>query len=312
MENRDKQHKIGVITGAAGFIGRHLTNRLMQEGWTVHVIVLPHEADFWRGDKKPNVHVYDGHIESLFSALDGLKEATVFHLATWLLSEHKPQDVRPLIESNVLFGTELVEAMVANEIYRLINTGSYAQHYENKDYSPATLYAATKEAFEAILVYYYESTPLRVITLKPFNVYGPGDPKERLFPLLRRASVEGKPLAMSPGEQIVDLVYIDDVVDAYLLAAERFETSEVAPHEEYMLSGTRMKLREIADLYSRLTGRRVPIQWGGRPYRIREIMVPWDRGTPLPGWAPKVTVEEGIRRLEEAYELASRQEVNKK
>lgn len=301
-EQTQAKKRIGVVTGAAGFIGSHLTRRILSDGWDVSVIVLPSEADRWQDDREqPVVHCYDGTVDCLSRALADARGGTVFHLATYLLPDHRPEDIEPMIASNILFGTQLVEAMVANEVFRLVNTGSYAQHYENKDYSPATLYAATKQAFEAILRYYYEATPLKVITLKPFNVYGPGDPKARLFPLLRKAAQDQQPILMTPGDQLVDLIYIDDIVEAFILAAERFKKCEVGSYEEYMLSsGARLKLSEIVELYARVSGTDLPIIWGGRPYREREIMVPWDRGAPLPGWTPKVSLEEGIRRIEEA------------
>ena len=69
------------------------------------------------------------------------------------------------MSSNITFGTQLVEAMVANGCYQFVNTGTSWQHYENDEYNPVNLYAATKQAFEDILRYYVETSALRVITL---------------------------------------------------------------------------------------------------------------------------------------------------
>jgi nucleoside-diphosphate-sugar epimerase len=71
--------------------------------------------------------------------------------------------------------------------------------------------------------------------------------------------------------------------------------------ETYMAgSGRTLTIREVAETYARVTGRAVPVRWGGRPYREREVMEPWSRGRELPGWRAAVDLEEGIRRVEAA------------
>ncbi|HEY6099686.1 MAG TPA: hypothetical protein VIW03_09665, partial [Anaeromyxobacter sp.] len=80
-------------------------------------------------------------------------------------------------------------------------------------------------------------------------------------------------------------------------AARRLLADEVRGHERYAVSsGAPLPLRDLVGLYARVAGKPLPIEWGKRAYRRREVMVPWRRGTPLPGWAPAVSLEEGIRR----------------
>jgi len=96
----------------------------------------------------------------------------------------------------------------------------------------------------------------------------------------------------------VDLVYIDDIVDAYVTAAERLLAGQVQCQERYAVSsGQPIKLRQLTDLYEKIADVQIPIQWGGRPYREREVMKPWDGGEALPGWQPKTPLDAGIRRL---------------
>jgi nucleoside-diphosphate-sugar epimerase len=104
---------------------------------------------------------------------------------------------------------------------------------------------------------------------------------------------------MSPGEQLIDLVYVDDVVDAFMLAAERLIQESVEGHECFAVSsGKPIPLKQLVDFYCHVTRRSLSIHWGGRAYRIREVMVPWTTGNPVPGWDPKVTLEEGILLME--------------
>ena len=289
-----------LITGGTGFIGSALCRRLVTDGWDVHLVVR-NESAFSQLDgilDRITLGVHDGSTEGIQAILRKTKPTTVFHLASLFLVEHKPADIEPLIQSNIVFGTQLVEAMAANGVYELVNTGTSWQHFESHEYNPVCLYAATKQAFENILTFYVKVTPLRVITLKLFDTYGPNDPRNKLFNLLRRAAKTQVPLAMSPGEQLVDLVYLDDVVEAYLEAARRLSEPEVQQEAYAVSSGSPIRLKELVQIYSRVTGIPVPVEWGHRPYRFREVMIPWNKGPSLPGWLPRTNIEEGIRRME--------------
>jgi nucleoside-diphosphate-sugar epimerase len=289
-----------LITGATGFVGSRLVHRLVREGCDVHVIVRPASKLDQLDDVKDDIqiHVHDGDTEKLQNIVSVANPDTVFHLASLFLAQHQPKDIVPLIQSNLQFGTQLVEALVQNGVYCLVNTGTSWQHYENREYSPVCLYAATKQAFEALLQFYLETTPLKTITLKLFDTYGPDDPRPKLFQLLKTVSDRQEPLAMSPGEQLIDLVYIDDVIEAYQVAAERLRAGLTRTHECYAVSsGQPISLKELVCVYEQVTGKKLPIQWGGRPYRPREVMVPWNKGRLLPGWSVKIGLEEGIRKV---------------
>jgi nucleoside-diphosphate-sugar epimerase len=225
----------------------------------------------------------------------------IFHLASFFIAEHHPEDIIQLIQSNILLGTQLVEAMTQNNIYHLINVGTSWQHYQNSDYSPVCLYAATKQSFEAILKFYVESTPLKIITLKLFDTYGPWDFRNKLFGLLQSSSQTQEPLLMSPGKQWMDLVYIDDVVAALLIAVSRIQNQPDHSYEDFAVSsGKPVQLKKIIAIYESILGKKLPVHWGAKPYRAREVMFPWNRGRILPGWRPKVDLDEGMKRIIQA------------
>ena len=295
------EQRIALVTGGTGFIGSNLVNRLITSGWGVHVVVRP-ESDFGvlsEAARQIMVHTHDGTTEGLVKIMSNARPSVVFHLASWFLSGHLPKDVTKLIQSNVLFSTQLAEAMAESGVVNLVNTGTSWQHYDNKEYSPVNLYAATKQAFETILQYYVEVRSIKAITLQLFDTYGPKDQRAKLFTLLRRTAETQRLLQMSPGEQLIDLVYIDDVLDAYLLAAERLLLRKVSRQEIYEItSGKPIKLRDLVDVYSQSIGKSLPIEWGARPYRLREVMVPWGKGNILPGWEPRVSLRAGIAYME--------------
>jgi nucleoside-diphosphate-sugar epimerase len=161
------------------------------------------------------------------------------------------------------------------------------------------LYAASKKAFEAVLRYYQELFKIKAVTLKLHDTYGASDRRSKLFTTLRKHG-ENTVLPMSAGDQKLDLVYIDDVVDAYIVAAHRLLSRKNSDLEEFAVSsGNQVSLRDIVELYAQITKKKMRIDWGKRPYRLREVMVPWTKGSSLPGWEPKISLSEGIMRMHE-------------
>lgn len=300
----EKDPKSALITGATGFVGSHLAHRLAKEGWRVHVILRPTSSltPFQRIKQDLTLHCHDGSTEGMLDIFAVSKPQIVFHLASLFLGHHTAKNIIPLINNNLLFGTQLVQAMVEHECFFLVNTGTSWQHYCNHDYSPVCLYAATKQAFETIIQFYLETTPLKTVTLKLFDTYGPYDHRNKLFSLLRKSALRQELLDMSPGGQLIDLVYIDDVIDAFMLTASRLLNQEVSGFETYAVSsGTPIPLKELVETYVRESQQNITIRWGGKPYRPREVMIPWNEGQILPGWRPRVKLPEGIREMELEY-----------
>ena len=203
-----------------------------------------------------------------------------------------------MIESNITFETELLEAMRENDIVNFINTGTHWQHYRNAEYDPVDLYAATKQAFEDILKYYREAHGFKVITLQLFDNYGSSDERPKIINLLKKIGESGETLKMSPGEQYIDVVYVDDIVDAFVTAGKHLADERYELCGTYgVSSGKPIKLRELAAIFEKVSGKKLNIEWGGRQYRPREIMTPWNKFKPLPDWTPKIGLEDGLRRI---------------
>jgi nucleoside-diphosphate-sugar epimerase len=294
------EDKVVLVTGGTGFVGSHLVKNLLENGYTVHLLVrggsrLEEVDRFIAG---ANSHVHDGSTRQLLAIVKEIRPQVVFHLASLFIAEHSADQIDQLVASNVLFGTQLLEAMVSADVRFIVNTGTAWQHFHSASPRPSCLYAATKQAFQDILDFYSDAYDLRAITLKLFDTYGPGDRRRKLFWLLKNASISGEALSMSQGEQEIDLVHIEDVVDAFRMAESRLLRGSEFPHEIYSVSSrNRLPLRAVVDLFGKLFDKELRIKWGERPYRRREIMVAWDDGTSLPNWTPKVSLEDGLRRM---------------
>ncbi|MDQ7001096.1 MAG: NAD(P)-dependent oxidoreductase [Ghiorsea sp.] len=292
--------KRALVTGATGYVGSNLVKGLIRGGWAVSVITRPDSSMklLSRVSDKVNVFKVTGSAHCIQDIVGKAKPDVVFHIASMVVNEHKPDEVASLIGSNITFGTELLEAMVFHGVSRFANTGTYWEHYQNKDYSPVNLYAATKRAFQDLLQYYVEAKGIKTITLKLFDTYGQNDPRPKLLNLLMKIAETGETLAMSLGEQKIDLVHIDDVVSAYLLAAERLLGNKVDRHEIYGIStGKPMSIKDLVNQVEQVTGKKLHIEWGGRPYRDREMMDIWQGDSNILNQEDTIKIEQGICSL---------------
>ena len=291
-----------LISGATGFVGRHLVRHLARNGVAVGCIVRD-GSDATTFGEVAAVLPHHGSTEELHEIVRRFAPQCVVHLASHFVAEHQPHDIAPLISANLLFATQLADASATAGVEQFVNTGTSWQHYEGAVYNPVCLYAATKQAFDDILRYYRERFGMRVVTLELSDTYGPGDRRKKLVPLLLERVKDRQTLSMSAGEQRISLVFISDVVEAFVRAFEI--VGDLPPGEEARFgvgAAEQPTLRELVALFEREAGVRLDIRWGERPYRTREVMVPW-QGPALPGWRPKIDLPAGIRRVLEAADV---------
>lgn len=288
-----------LISGATGFIGAHLITRLQKEKHSVFIIVRPStkEESF---PKKIKTYVFDNNIENLTAFMEKEKFDGVIHLASLFLAQHTSEDIKNLIDSNVFFGTALLEAATKSNTSWFINTGTFWQHYKNKEYSPVNLYAASKQAFESLAQYYIETTPINFVTIKLSDTFGKNDTRPKIFNLLSKLRTTGETLLMSPGKQILDINYIENIMDGYVRMITLLSGKDGASlrGKSFAISAKKkLTLQQLVKVFEKVTKSKLSITWGGRAYRDREVMVPWNKGTPIPGHKQKYSLEDGIREI---------------
>lgn len=284
-----------LVTGATGFIGTNLTRELRKNN---DLFILGQ----FEGDPEklglPGVVMTD-NIQRLADYIKANEIEGIIHLASLYLTVHTPEQVKDLVSSNVYFGTAVLEAAsLAGCVKWFLNTGSIWQNYNVKGtaYNPVNLYAATKQAFIDMAKYYTDVFGIRFCTLKLCDTYGPNDTRRKIFKLFKDYSENGEVLKMSPGEQLIDILFISDIVAGFTQLANLL-SSNINLKDEYVLSsGRQIPLKKLARLFIEVSGRNMNIEWGGLPYRKREVMIPW-KGEVVPGWEPKVQVEDGILKF---------------
>lgn len=288
-----------IITGVTGYIGSKLVRKLLNENNIIYALIQEHSKLNSIDDIKDNINIikYNKSIKDLIKLFNDIKPDLVFHIASLFIPQHEADDINNLIQSNIEFGTYILEAMAKSDTKRIINTGTIWQNYIDENYNPTCLYAATKEAFEKILEYYVEAENFNAITLKLFDTYGCDDPRNKILSFFDKISKTGEIIDMTSGEQYMDLVYIDDVVEAFI-SASNLTSNDSKQHKKYFVkTGNTIKLKDLAALYEKVFNAKLNINWGSKEYRKREIMKPYEDGETLPNWKPNLMVEDGLKYL---------------
>lgn len=281
-----------LVTGATGFLGAHVCHVLAGDGHLVHALcrhplrVIPGVV----------MHSYDGTYPAARDAVRAARPDVILHLATRFLKDHEPDDIGPLIAANVAFGTFLLEAAAAMGCNRFVTAGTAWQHFNSQDesYSPANLYAATKQAFEDIARWYASKGRMCVTALHLSDTYGPHDPRPKLLQLLSDAVRDGVPLRLTAGIQKVDPLYVSDAVSAFVVAANRdtpgFSCFRVSP-------GNPVTVRSLVETWCEINGVHPALEWGALPYRPNDVMEPWIGGQVLPSWHAKTSLRAGLAAI---------------
>lgn len=288
-----------VVTGATGFLGRHLIPRLVDEGERVVVVRRPSAGLDVLGSAAAAVTdvVDTGDVGRLRAALAESAPGCLVHLATHYVNIAQDQHLADLYEANVAFGGRVVHAFTGAGGRDVVYTSTFSQYAAGSAYEPTNLYAATKQAFADVLRHYARNEDVTVVDLQLFDSFGPGDPRTKIWGLLVGAARTGTPLDTTPGHQLLSPVHVDDVVSA-LVRSARVAGELPSGYHRFSAPGPRtLSLREAVDVLRAVTGEEVPVHWGVRPYSGNEVFEPVPAPEPLPGWRAEVSLEEGFGQL---------------
>jgi len=299
------QGKRVLITGGFGFVGGHLRAALERQGARVFVL-----------DKNPRAlpsrDIYDCNVcdgANLHRALKVISPQIVFHLAARIERSGEFATLKEMIEINLLGTLNLLDGLRSHPECEAIVLAGTAEEYggapvpftEMLREGPVTPYSYSKLCATHLGELAWRLYKLPVVVLRATLAYGPGQPEVMFLPSLISALVRNEPFPMTPGEQTRDFIYIDDLVEAYLLAG----ATPAARGQIFNIgSGQPQRLRDVALKVAKALGREHLLGIGRLPYRPAEIMeyeVDISKARRVLGWAPNVTFDEGLRRTIEAY-----------
>lgn len=302
-----------LITGGAGLIGSHIADLLVCQDLS-EVVVLD---DFSRGRRENlaeaassgKLTVVEGDIRdrSLVNELmDGID--VVFHQAALRITQcaEAPRLALEVLvdgsfnvfEAAVNAGVKKIVAASSASVYGLAE--KFPTDESHHGYNNRTLYGAAKLFTEGLLRSFHQMYGLSYIALRYFNVYGPrmdtyGAYTEVLIRWMERLADDKPCVILGDGTQTMDFVFIEDVARANVLAAK----SELSDHVFNIASGTETSLNDLAAALGRAMGKHLPPQYG--PARkvnaVTRRLANTDKATRLLGFAPQVSLEEGLERL---------------
>ncbi len=291
-----------LVTGATGFIGPHLVRRLAAAGARVACLIL-NEA---KGCKLPPDAI--GCAADLRDAaavqtvVPAVRPALVFHLAAAGVTEFGVDPIAA-VQVNVTGTLNLLMALEDTGYRRFLFVGTSHEYgdnlppfHEDQPPAPADVYAASKSAAWLFCQMYHRTQGWPVVGVRPFGVYGPGQRLPAFLPALILSALRGHDFPMTGGEQVRDLVYVEDVVKGMIRAAA---TPGVEGQVFNLCSGEGISLAELARRTVALMGDPIRVKLGALPYRPGEIwrMVGDNaRARQALGWQPTVPLDEGLRR----------------
>lgn len=297
-----------LITGATGYIGRSLAHRLSKSGWDVHALLRAASDPADLEASVPNLGSHrlpDPATGDAATLIETVQPDCIFHLAARIQASHTASDVQPLLGANIALGVDLLEGLARLNANRqdapavLVAAGTYWAYGTQGEETPNSLYAASKKAFESFFPFYSKHCGVPCCSLLLYDVYGPRDPRGKLIPALIENALDPQAdtIGLSPGEQLLDLVYLDDVVQGFVMAAEGLRSGSMDSGRYRLDSGERVTIKGLVTEIAAVTGCAPEVEFGARPYPPHQIMVPLETGPRLPGWAPAVSLKQGLQAL---------------
>jgi nucleoside-diphosphate-sugar epimerase len=306
-----------LLTGGTGFVGANLGRRLLEDGHQVHLLVRP-TSRRWRIEaisddlRLHEVDLVDG--EALARVVRDIRPDWVFHLAVHGAYPFQT-DLRQMVDTNIVGTVNLMEAALGCGFEAFVHTGSSSE-YGYKDHAPSEAealepnshYAVTKASSTLYCRYTASARDVHVPVLRLYSAYGPYEEPTRLLPtLIVRARDGTLPPLAEPGVAR-DFVHVDDVVEAYCLAASR---RSAEPGPVYNVgTGVQTTLREVVEVAREVTGVTEEPRWATMPSRRwdTEVWVSDNRKIRAElGWQPRHSFPQGFRQfvrwLEERPEI---------
>ncbi|MEX1134725.1 MAG: NAD(P)-dependent oxidoreductase [Acidimicrobiia bacterium] len=295
-----------LVTGATGFIGRHLVTRLANYGASVFCLVSNGRNQLDRLPKVQGVTPVESGSKGFRQTLGGANPDVVINLAAQGV-DPSSRDPDSLINGNVGVLVELISGLSESSPRVILHAGSWSEYAtteepgpitENRPIGPSSIYGAAKASAALFGNALARQAGIPFVTLRLFNVFGVGEPPRRLIPYLVEQLRLSAPADLSPGDQTRDLVYVDDVVDAFLLASK----TPLEPFTAYNVCSSRpTEVRWIAETVADIMEKpRTLLRFGALRHREDEpLSVVGDntRFVAATGWHPQTTVEEGIRSM---------------
>ncbi len=302
-----------LVTGAGGFIGSHLAEALAAAGARVRALVHYNSRNDWgqlerlAPDVRAGLEVVAGDLRDPFF-VDRLVAGTevVFHLGALIPIPYSYVAPSEYVDTNVRGTLHVLEAARRHAVRRVVHT-STSETYGTARYTPIderhplqgqSPYSASKIAADKLAEAYFCSVSAPVVTVRPFNTYGPRQSARAFLPTVLTQALTADVVRVGSLDPVRDMNYVSDTVAGFLAAA-------VAPGVEgatlNLGSGRGVTMRELLELALAASGRRPRVEVEAarvRPERseVMALIADASQARERLGWTSRVTLEEGVRR----------------
>lgn len=297
-----------LVTGATGFIGSHLIERLLKEKNNLIII----KRSFSKMERinniisqyKDNVILFDIDKQELDNVFNKYEIEGIFHLATSYVKDTSTEKIKTMTQSNIEFPTELLDFAVRYEVKYFINTGTFFEY--SLDKLPLTetskidflnYYSTTKIAFEDILKFYTKKYSIKSSTLKLFTPYGSRDNENKIIPYLIINTLKNQEVNIKNPNNRLDIVHVNDIIDAYMnvkdkiLSFDNYEVFNIATDVNYSINEIYSVIKYIIKQ---------------EDYVLDEKTLPifndCTKTKNILKWEPKLKIEDGIKLTVDYYE----------
>jgi nucleoside-diphosphate-sugar epimerase len=297
-----------LVTGASGFIGSHLSRRLVGEGAQVHALTS-NVSSVYPGrllDLRDRISLHEASLTdrgALEQVAAKIRPEYVLHLGAYTHVGKSWQRVDECIQANVQGTVNLLMALAPYGYERFVNMGT-SEIYgdvevpfrEDGPVHPISPYSVSKQAAEQYCQLFFEARGWPIVRVRPFNAYGPAQSPDRVIPEIVARGLQGQPIRMTRGLQTREFNYVEDLAEGFV----RLLTTPGIEGELFNLGcGDEVTMRDLATQILALLGDPVEVEFGAlpeRPTEIRRMYADSTKARRLLGWAPRTSLTEGLTR----------------
>ncbi len=306
------QNKRVLVTGADGFIGSHLTERLAREGADVRAFVYYNSFARWGWlDDTPaeladKIELFPGDIRDPGRVAEAVKECdVVFHLASLIAIPYSYHAPDSYVQTNVGGAVNVLNACRHSGVERLIHT-STSEVYGSARYVPInevhplqgqSPYSASKIGADMMAMSYHESFALPVVTARPFNTYGPRQSARAVIPTILAQIHSGvRELRLGALTPTRDFNYVADTVSGFLAVAR---CDRAVGHVVNVGSGREISIGDLVKKVIQITGKEVHVTTDEQRVRpknseVNRLLCDSTRAREWAGWQPQHSLDEGL------------------
>ncbi len=295
MDSLNRQ--VVLVTGANGFLGRHLLTRLAQNGALVHAVsrnLAPERygAQWWLGD------VTDARW--IREVVARLNPDIIYQLTSASSGGQDPALVMTTFQSDLQATVNALEAARQSGCRRVIITRSLEEPVDTLHATPASPYAAAKLASGIYGRMFHQLYKVPVVMLRPYMTYGPGQKDHKLLPYAIQSMLRNQAPQLASGTRLVDWVYVEDVISGFISAALR---PEAIGKEIDLGTGSLVSIRDVIAEIQKILPDCPAAKFGSMEDRVNEQTrkADMDAAREYLGWRPVTSLQAGLEKTVEWY-----------